>query len=203
MLYIIKFFCFSSAANFTLLVEHVASTHPHGEIVQNGRITDNIAAVAYKYYRFCLPSSCVNANVGLVNCLDPSTCPTTYSYPELLVSRSIESPTINSHAWKLADVNVRSVSLRHDDPDFYPGHYFVGVYGWCTPDDLCSDFSTCGPCSYANNTEFEVTLTVTEVTEGCTPKDPLELCTGGAMSMAPSVKVLLLSLGLGWIIKTL
>ncbi|XP_003731874.2 uncharacterized protein LOC100893574 [Strongylocentrotus purpuratus] len=191
-------------AKFTMLAEHVTSTHPHDEVQENGQIAGNIAAEGYKYYRFCVPSTCANIDVGLASCIDPATCPTTYSYPELLVSRSIQQPTINSHAWKLATIDVRSVTLNHDDPDFYPGHYFVGVYGWCTPDDLCSDMSTCGPCSYADNTEFILSLTVTNVTENCTPKAPLELCsTDGTTSMASSFKVLLLSMSLGWIINAL
>ncbi|XP_072179462.1 uncharacterized protein [Diadema setosum] len=182
----------STPAQFSVIAEHIQSAHPHDELPIDGSVAGNIKADGYQYYRFCLPSSCVNVNVGLTNCLDPSTCPTSYSYPELLVSRSIQQPTINSHAWKLASIEVRSVTLQHDDPDFYPGHYFVGVYGWCTPDPLCSNFTTCGPCSYANNTEYALSLNVEEVTEGCTPKPPLELCTGAAVTMAPlSITVLL------------
>ncbi|XP_054750351.1 uncharacterized protein LOC129256087 [Lytechinus pictus] len=189
-------------AKFTLLAEHVTSSHPHDEVSYNGQITDNIDAQNYKYYRFCVPSTCSNIVVGLENCINPSTCPTTYSYPELIVSRSIQRPTINSHAWKLASIDVRSVTLNHDDLDFYPGHYFVGVYGWCTPDNLCGDMSTCGPCSYANNTEFRLSLIVTNVTENCTPKEPLELCsTGGTKIMMSSVKVLIPSLLLVWFIN--
>ena len=194
----------STAAQFTLLAEHVPTSHPHDELPTNSGIGDTINAEDYKYYRFCVSHSCTTVNVTLKNCIDPTSCPTSYSWPELIVSRSIERPTINSHSWKLAQIVDRSVVLTHDDPDFYPGHFFVAVYGWCTPDEHCSDFTTCGPCSYANNTDFTLSLQVTDVTENCTPKKPLELCSAdGVPSLSSSVTNLLLSLLLSYLVKSL
>ena len=144
----------------------------------NGFVKGQVVQEDYKYFRFCIPDSCNNVEVQIENCIDPTTCPTTYAYPELLVSRSIVVPTINDHAWKLADVSRRSVVIDHDDPEFYPGHYYVGVYGWCTPDDQCNDNLICGPC-HNYPLDFTVSLAVEEVTSGCKPKQPLGLCEGG------------------------
>ena len=101
------------------------------------------------------------------------------------MSRSIVVPTVNDHAWKLADIVHRSVTLDHDDPEFYPGHYYVGVYGWCTPAEHCNDEAVCGPCTNYP-ISYNVSLIVEKVTSGCTPKEPLGLCEGGGSA---SIKV--------------
>lgn len=41
------------------------------------------------------------------------------------------------------------------------GSYYVGVYGWCTPDDQVINWETDGPCSYAAKTLFNVTVQLT------------------------------------------
>ena len=69
----------------------------------------------------------------------------------------------------LADLAYRSVDLSPVDPDFFPGHYYVGVYGWCTPDDQCPDPLTCGICSAAEDLPYKVTVTGVTI--------PLDTCT--------------------------
>lgn len=77
---------------------------------------------------------------------------------ELLVSRSLPQPTIKDHSWKLAQIDRRHVFLSHTDPDVKAGHYFVGVYGWCTPEEECPDKSSCGPCDYARSSLYNLTV---------------------------------------------
>lgn len=55
-----------------------------------------IEAGGYEYYHFCVPQ-CADVKVTLENCLDSSICPESYSYPELVVSRTELEPTINSY----------------------------------------------------------------------------------------------------------
>ncbi|XP_071815659.1 uncharacterized protein [Apostichopus japonicus] len=165
-------------AQFSVYVTTVPSVHPHSEISLNGTLPGTLSVNGYDYYRFCVPSSCSNVEVLLTNCVDPKACPTDYAWPELIVSRSIEQPSISDHSWKLASVERRSISLRYSDPDFFPGHYFVAIYGWCTPTENCPDLSSCGPCTYAQNHPYTVSVFIQEVNEGCVPKQPLELCGG-------------------------
>ena len=157
--------CFQTASKFTLLAESVETTHPHTEITVERQIrNESINAEAYRYYRFCLPSRCTDVKLTLEHCLDAAVCPNSYGYPELLISRSIVQPKISDHAWKLASIR-RSITLRNDDPDVQPGHHFVSVYGWCTPDEFCSDYNTCGPCAYVPNMPYNLTLTMTTVAD--------------------------------------
>ncbi|XP_022081188.1 uncharacterized protein LOC110974122 [Acanthaster planci] len=156
-------------SKFTILAESVPTSHPHDEITVNSPIRDGrVVAQGYNYYRFCLPQKCANVEVKLENCLSGADCPDSYGYPELLVSRSIVQPSINDHSWKLASIYRRSVYLRHDDPDVKPGHYYVGVYGWCTPDEHCPDKNSCGPCEYVPNMTYNVSLILTDVAD-CHP----------------------------------
>ncbi|XP_071960439.1 uncharacterized protein [Antedon mediterranea] len=163
-------------AKFTLLVQSVETEHPSDEIVVDGKKNANISANDYTYYRFCVPTTCQYIEVKLENCIDPEECPTSYAWPELLVSRSIVNPTIKDHAWKLASIERRSVYLHPDDKEFYAGHYFIGVYGWCTPQEHCTDNSTCGPCQYAENHPYSVSVLTTDVENTCVSKGALQLC---------------------------
>jgi hypothetical protein len=68
------------------------------------------------------------------------------------------------HSFKLASSVRRTVFINHTDPaardhnGFNPGSYYVGVYGWCTPDDYVVNWETDGPCSYAAQSLFNVTV---------------------------------------------
>ncbi|XP_022080956.1 uncharacterized protein LOC110973990 [Acanthaster planci] len=156
-------------SKFTIIAESVPTNHPHDEITVNSPIIDGrVDAEGYNYYRFCLPRKCADVEVKLENCLSGADCPDSYGYPELLVSRSIVRPTVKDHSWKLATVTRRSVYLRHDDPDVQPGHHYVGVYGWCTPDEHCPDKNSCGPCEYVPNVTYNVSLILTDVAD-CDP----------------------------------
>lgn len=186
-------------SRYSLLVLSEQTTHPHTEIALGGSRSSTISANGYEYYRFCIPKSCANVEVRLGNCIDPTACPTSYAWPELLVSRTIVEPRTTDHTWKLAAIDQRSVILNHDDPDFYPGHYFVGVFGWCTPAEFCPDPATCGPCSYAENHDYNVSVLVEEVTSGCVPKQPLELCSLGWKNIG-SPFLLLMGLLVGFIL---
>lgn len=42
------------------------------------------------------------------------------------------------------------------------GTYYVGVYGWCTPDQYVLNNATDGPCSYASQTVYNLTLELFE-----------------------------------------
>lgn len=168
----------NSDAKYALLVTSEPTSHPHTEIPVGGSRSGRLSADDYNYFRVCIPSSCANVEVRLENCIDSKACPTSYAWPELLVSRSIVEPRVNDHTWKLATIEQRSVFLNHDDLDFYPGHYFVGVYGWCTPDEHCPDIAKCGPCTYVQDHPYNVSVLVNDVTKGCVPKRPLELCAG-------------------------
>jgi hypothetical protein len=92
-------------------------------------------------------------------------CDGNYGYPELLVSKSVQQPKVNDLAWKLADLHPRWVLLQPDTEGFSSGHYYVGIYGWCTPDDICPDADTCGACSKADNLPYNITVSSTAIDE--------------------------------------
>jgi len=122
-----------------------------------------ILAEEYLFFKFCLPS-CANVTVKLQNCLSYDVCNDSYSYPELLVSRTEEFPQLHDYSFKLASVERREIFVNNKDPTardpngYNTGSYFVGVYGWCTPDELVIDPKVDGPCSYAAKTLFNVTV---------------------------------------------
>ena len=66
--------------------------------------------------------------------------------------------------YKLAQIERRFVLVNHTDPSgrdhngYMTGSYYVGVYGWCTPDEFVTNKQFDGPCSYAANTHFNVTV---------------------------------------------
>eukprot|EP01038_Epipyxis_sp_PR26KG_P012580 gene12580-16870_t len=130
-----------------------------------------VSASSYEYFEFCLPV-CADVTITLQNCLDSSICPTTYSYPELLVTRLTKTPTIYSYSYKLASNTRRYVFINHTDPSardphgYLPGSYYVGVYGWCTPDEFVTNNATDGPCSYAANSLFNITVEISALSDG-------------------------------------
>lgn len=135
-----------------------SGAHYELDILDSPQLNRELGANAYHYYHFCLPFDCADVTVDLVNCIDPNECPNAYAWPELLVSRSLPQPTIKDHSWKLAQIDRRHVFLSHTDPDVKAGHYFVGVYGWCTPEEECPDKSSCGPCDYARSSLYNLTV---------------------------------------------
>ena len=54
--------------------------------------------------------------------------------------------------------------VNHTDPSgrdhngYLRGSYYVGVFGWCTPDEYVLNWDTDGPCSYASVSKFNVTV---------------------------------------------
>ncbi|XP_002738371.1 uncharacterized protein LOC100372233 [Saccoglossus kowalevskii] len=148
---------------FILLVESIPSTHPETPDMMGMTIQGTLTPQEYSYYRFCIPRDCVTVDVHLENCLNPEECPTGYSWPELIVSRSIQRPTIYDHSWKLAQIYHRTITIAPPDSNFRVGHYYVAVYGWCTPDEHCPDMSTCGPCHYTRNASFSLSVTMNEL----------------------------------------
>jgi len=119
----------------------------------------------YRYFRFCVPQ-CSDIKVTLQNCLSDAECPGAYSYPELLVTRNIVEPTVYDYTFKLAQIVRRYIRINITDPSARDsngrntGTYYVGVYGWCTPDEYVNNNSTDGPCSYISNVLFNVTVTL-------------------------------------------
>lgn len=69
-------------------------------------------------------------------------------------------------SYKLAQIVRRFVLVNHTDPSsrdhngFMTGSYYVGVYGWCTSDEFVTNNKTDGPCSFAANTIYNVTVEV-------------------------------------------
>jgi hypothetical protein len=154
----------SSSALFqlqALSVETAGST----DILLNPTLSQNqqIVADGYVFYRFCVPE-CNNVKVTLTNCMDNDVCPGKYSYPELLVSRHVPEPKVKDYTYKLATISRRYVWVNHTDPasrddnGFLQGTYYVGVYGWCTPQQFVQNNATDGPCAYAALTEFDVSI---------------------------------------------
>jgi len=154
-----------TAATFKIAAYATNSTFQESDIYLNSSISHNkiILEENYLYYHFCVPQ-CADVIVSLQNCLSYEQCNDTYSYPELLVTRLQTSPTIYDYTYKLASVTRRNVTVSHRDPmardknGYMTGSYYVGVYGWCTPDNQVIDWQTDGPCSYAARTVFNVTV---------------------------------------------
>lgn len=72
--------------------------------------------------------------------------------------------------YKLADYDKRSIVINHTDPNardhnnYLRGSFYLGVYGWCTPDSDVVNNATDGPCSYASRTRYNVTI---EILQSC------------------------------------
>lgn len=58
------------------------------DILQFKEISMNqyVAAGAFSFFDFCLPS-CADVNIKIISCREKARCPTSYSFPELFVSR--------------------------------------------------------------------------------------------------------------------
>ena len=58
------------------------------DILQFRDVSTNqyVAAGEFSYFDFCLPS-CADVNIKITSCKDKARCPTSYSFPELFVSR--------------------------------------------------------------------------------------------------------------------
>jgi len=153
----------SDDAVYSVFVSEVTNDEEDLFLSPDLGINKLVVAEGYSYYKFCLPQ-CADVKISLDNCMSNTQCPGTYSYPELLVSRTAEEPTIYSHSYKLASVVRRHVQINHTDPSgrddngYAPGTYYVGVYGWCTPDNYVKNNAKDGPCSYAALTRYNVTI---------------------------------------------
>lgn len=160
------------ASKYTILTKQVPHTHPETVDLFNKSETGLINAKDYKYYRFCIPSNCFKVEVRLDNCIDPKICPETYSWPELIISKTVERPNEKSMAWILAEYEHRSIFLDGSSTTINPGHFFIAVYGWCTPEKFCHNKTLCGPCNhYENSVPYNLSVI------------PTDLCASGANSI--------------------
>lgn len=159
-------------------------TPSNGYLRLNQVFPSQLQANKYLYYKFCIPDDCTNVNVKLQNCINATTCPTTYAWPEMLISNSVAKPTLQDRTWKLAEVSRRNILLNHQNPDVRAGHYYVGIFGWCTPAQFCNDKSTCGPCdNYNNGIQFTLQVLTTKVPQNqCKPSQPPS-CTNDALTL--------------------
>lgn len=55
-------------------------------------------------------------------------------------------------------LNLLTDPSARDLNGYLRGSYYVGVYGWCTPDEFVKDWEYDGPCSYAKFVPFNVTV---------------------------------------------
>lgn len=90
------------------------------------------------------------------------------------MSRSLTKPTIYDYTYKLAQVEIRYIDIFTNSSLFRPGHYYVGVFGWCTPTDHCDDICTCGPCENVDRSPYQ--LSATSYTNKIPTKPPIEEC---------------------------
>jgi hypothetical protein len=67
-------------------------------------------------------------------------------------------------SYKLASAVRRSNYIHANDPaardnnGYISGTYYVGVFGYCTPNEFVVDPETDGPCYYALHTYVNVTV---------------------------------------------
>lgn len=157
----------SNPASFQIRTSNTTSEEDLNGIYLHPQAGKNqlVKEEGYMYYKFCI-DKCADVRVDLFNCMVDAECPKAYSYPELLVSRTVEYPTIYDYSYKLASVTRRHVTVFKNDSagrdhnGFITGTYYVGVYGWCTPDNYVYNWTTDGPCSYASRTLFNLTVTL-------------------------------------------
>ncbi|GBG83184.1 hypothetical protein CBR_g36800 [Chara braunii] len=132
--------------------------------MMNKMISDQYVGVPldYHYYHFCVRNrTSGNVVVTLDNCVSTTSCPNTYWWPEMLVSKVRWNPTVSDRAWRLAQLNRNSITLRATDPDVRPGHYFVGVYAWCNKDCNASQAQAgqaCAPCENILHSPYNLTV---------------------------------------------
>lgn len=177
----------NAAAVYTIKTE-LDNTDDGTDILRTPSAGANFAlntADSYKYFRFCLPDNTLDVTITLNNCYHPDgaiykypTSPTrtpcnatTYTLPELIVTRNIIKPTVADLGYKLAttarrNVTVHAADQAGNDPNgFHSGVYYVAVHAWCTPDAYCSgaDLAWCGPCSYYSATpNMDVIVTTSQ-----------------------------------------
>jgi hypothetical protein len=94
----------------------------------------------------------------------------------MLVSRTETSPELYDYSYKLASVSRRYVIVNHTDAagrdhhGYMTGSYYIGIYGWCTPDEYVIYWDADGPCSYAANVPFNITISIVEHPDAqCSP----------------------------------
>lgn len=121
----------------------------------------------YIYHRMCVPNICNDVKVTIAHCTKPGPGCTSYGFPELLVSKNNPEVKVKDEAWKLAEGKTRSVKLHPDDVNMDAGHYYIGIYGWCTDDKKCPNPGNpkpnCGPCSKAQNVKYNITVSTTTI----------------------------------------
>ena len=68
------------------------------DILQFPLISTNqrVSARAYSFYTFCVPD-CADVNIKITSCRDKARCPTSYSSPELFVSRMPLSSSLEGY----------------------------------------------------------------------------------------------------------
>jgi hypothetical protein len=158
--------CLGGGTNPTFNI--VAESSNAYNLYETGEIEDTVTANGYNRYQFCVPENGLDVTVNLVGILNNKKHPTTYTWPEMLVTRKVKYADIYSYSWKLAQIERRYVFLAKDDVNAGAGRYFVTIFGWCTPAEYCPDPKSCGPCENYDNENSPYTL---EVYNGKPPKN--------------------------------
>ena len=131
--------------------------------------------------------------------IEEAGCKGKYGFPELLISKTVPRPKVTDMTWLLGEVNRRTIQLIPSDPSFDPGHYYVSVYGWCTPDSQCPDIKTCGPCNLTEGLGFTLTVSASDIADDKCQKmmsgrPRINLCTWGGTALLPNIFILVMTL---------
>ena len=195
-------FNFFSAATYTVKASHQEhfgngrDENIYGKTKQ-GKLVSN----DYLEYRFCVPKQCQEVNVTLKHCMtfDEAGCNGKYGFPELLISKTVPKPKVTDMAWLLGESSRRTIQLIPSDPSFDPGHYYVSVYGWCTPANQCPDIKTCGPCNLTDGLDFSLTVSATDISDDkcqqmMSGRPKINVCTGAGTALLPNIFIFVMAL---------
>lgn len=156
-----------TAAEYTVIAEEKSHSMQMPDLWENKFVTGTVKNRSYVYHRMCVPDICKDVRITLAHCKNPTCDSNNYGFPELLVSKNNPEVKVKDEAWKLAEGKTRTVRLHPNDLNMDAGHYYIGVYGWCTDRDKCPVPFTpsCGPCDKARNVKYNITITETTISK--------------------------------------
>eukprot|EP01041_Mallomonas_annulata_P008714 gene8714-18014_t len=158
----------SVAAQYTIKV--VEAVDDSGDLFANANVGKNMIVKANQHtnFRFCVPYDCASVYIRAdAPCLDPTACPKTYTWSDLLLSRTQRQPKVTGnayHGWTVPIYAYPTDLSARDANGYASGSWYGSVFGWCTFNQFCINNSTCGPCgNYGNGQNVNVTLNVTRL----------------------------------------